>query len=155
MPFPGCVLQHIKGYCAAKELVEWQGHTRKALITRKNVRNVTLCKIKLLLSVSKTTSLERPGVCFLPRPPSGQHQWHEVNSPLSLQTGDLHGHWSPSKYRVRDLPALSGVLGPCRAAGMWSLQNQGHTLQGKHHHGGKSGFCRDWRHWAQGGSLQD
>lgn len=78
LSFVGCVLQHTKGYCEAKEFLVWQGQTRKALITRKNVRNVTLCKIKPLLSVWKTTILAQAGVYFPLRPPSSQHHWHEA-----------------------------------------------------------------------------
>lgn len=141
-----------------KELSVWQGHTRKALITRKNVRNVTLCKIKPLLSVWKTAILAMAGVCFPPKPPSSQQHWYEAW--FTFHFADL-GTYTVTVLTLtaltEDLNALSAPLGPCRAAGIWTLRKKGHSMPRNvcTTMFGVTGLCRDQRDWVQVWSLKD
>lgn len=121
----------------------WRGQSRKALITRKNVRNVTRCKIKPLLTVWKTTIPEKARVCFSPRPPSSQHYWQEAW--LTSHSADSATSHPPST--VTETSLLSWA--PWDLAGLqeFGLKKKGCSLSGKAcaTMPGRSGFCRDRR----------
>lgn len=116
------------------------------------MRNVTLCKIKPLLS--KTTILERLGFyLFLPGPPSSQDHWNEPNSALSLQAGDPQGHCPPSGQGQTSLPAqVPQDLAGAPEIGVTAPQESSTTVGGlvsartadTGHREGSGGFRREF-----------